>query len=514
MAATMGLVEPMMTGIGGDVFILYFDAKTGKVSGFNGSGKSSASASLADAKAASDGKGHIQPQSGLSVNVPGAAAGWWDILENWGSGRLSMLEILQPAIDLAKDGFPVSDISANLWQDSEKKLKTASPNGGELLIDGKAPVEGQLFTNPYLAEVYEQVARYGKDGFYTGKIAEAIVESVKEAGGKLTLDDLKNHKSLKLDPVSLEIADGVTLHELPPNNHGLVALIAAGIVKQLEKDGKLSLAKDQHNSVEYIHAIAESLKFAFKDADHYIGDPEQLDFDIKSLVADKYIESRAQLFDPSRPAQGYNHGVIDPVNSSDTSYFTVADKEGNACSIIASIYHGFGSGIVPKNCGFTLHNRGCNFNLEEGSRNAFAGDKRPYHTIIPAMLTKGDKLYASYGVMGAFMQPQGHLQVALNLIKFGLDPQAALDAPRICIAPAKNLADIPADDIVILLEEGIPSKVATGLEALGHEVRIISGYARAVFGRGQIIQFDPQNGKLVYHAGSDPRGDGSAIPEI
>lgn len=513
MAAAMGVVEPMMTGIGGDVFCLYYNAATKTVEGFNGSGKSAASIKPADFEHIQS--KHLPATSALSVNVPGAAAGWCDIIEKWGNGKLTRQQILQPAIDIARHGFGVAEICADLWKDAEAKLQ-ASANGAELLVDGKrAPKEGELFVNENLAKVYENVAKHGKNGFYSGVVADEIVQAVQSRGGKLSHADLSEHSSLCLEPITMAVDDEVTLHELPPNNHGLVALLAMGIIHELVEEQKVDLKSLKHNSKEYIHLLTEALKYAFKDADHYIGDPHEQDFDVKKLLGKEFLRSRAALFDTNSVNKDYEHGVIDPVNSSDTSYFTVADSEGNACSIIASLYHGFGSGIVPKSCGFALHNRGCNFNLKLGTRNTLAGGKRPYHTIIPAMLTKGDELYASYGVMGGFMQPQGHVQVALNMRLFGMNAQQALDAPRLCLGPYPDVPEIPTtDEILVNLEEGIDEKTAAELESMGHKVRILKGKDRSMFGRGQIIQQSKQNGRIVYHAGSDLRGDGAAIPQI
>ncbi|PRT53117.1 Putative gamma-glutamyltransferase YwrD [Wickerhamiella sorbophila] len=513
MAAAMGVAEPMMTGIGGDVFCLYYDAKTQSVSGFNGSGKSAKDIVADDLKDLNS--KHLPATSPLSVNVPGAPAGWCDIVEKWGNDKLNLTQILQPAIDIARNGFGVAEICAQLWKDSEPKLQS-SANGHELLVDGKrAPTEGELFVNENLAKVYEAVGKHGKKGYYDGPIADAIVEAVQSLGGKLSHEDLKIHESLILEPITMPIDDEVTLHELPPNNHGLVALLAMGIIHELAEEKKIDLKSMKHNSAEYIHLLTEALKFAFKDADHYIGDPHEIDFNVNDLLGKKFLQSRAKLFSASSVNKNYEHGVINPANSSDTSYFTVADSEGNACSIIASVYHGFGSGIVPKGCGFALHNRGCNFNLKPGTRNTLAGGKRPYHTIIPAMLTKGKELYAAYGVMGGFMQPQGHVQVALNMRLFGMNPQQALDAPRICLGPYPDKPEIPTtDEVLVNLEVGIDAKVVADLEAMGHKVRVLEGADRALFGRGQVIQQSKQNGKIVYHAGSDLRGDGAAIPQV
>lgn len=517
MAACMGVLEPMMTGIGGDIFALMYDAKDKTVSGINGCGKSPAALTVDVVRKSGVTGPRIPANSVHGITVPGAVAGWVDVIEKWGSGKVSLEQILAPAIELAEASV-VHTISHDMWKGGVKKLKTSSPNGNELLVDGEAPAEGTVFHNKNMANVLRRIAKSGKDGYYKGETAEALIESMKGLGGVMTHTDLESHKSLFLDPVTMDFED-VTLHEMPPNNHGLVALIALGIIKQLDKRGTIDLKKMKHNSAEYIHLISEALKFGFKDAEEYISDPETTDVKATDLLTDEYLSRRADLFDPEKVNHDYDHGILD-FSRSDTSYFTVADAEGNACSFIASIYQLFGSGIIPKDCGFALQNRGCNFNLTPGTRNCLEPSKRPYHTIIPAMLTRKDgSLYASYGVMGGFMQPQGHLQVLLNLELFGMNPQRALDAPRICINADEGVdsgrgADSPVSTNVTKLdiEEGIPEDVVAKLKQMGHRTAVLVGNDRHWFGRGQIIKRDAEN--KVYSAGSDLRGDGAAIPQI
>ncbi|ORY03709.1 gamma-glutamyltranspeptidase [Basidiobolus meristosporus CBS 931.73] len=481
-AACLGVVEPASTGIGGDCFCLFYDAKTKKVSGLNGSGRSSALSTLEKIQADVGESKVIPPHSGHAITVPGAAAGWFDTVENFGSGKLSMKEILEPAIVAAEDGFAVPTVSAKLWEQSADKLKIASPNHAELLIDGRAPFEGELFQNPGLAATYRAIAHHGRDGFYKGKIAQAMVDIIQQSGGLLTLDDLANHKSQLVEPISLKY-EGVTVHECPANGQGITALMALGILEALQ-DRKVipPLTELKHNSKEYLHAVIEALRIAFIDTRWYITDPDVVDVPSEKLLNKAYLRERSKLFNPSKAAVDLEHGS--PEHSSDTVYLSVVDEEGNACSFI---------GVIPKGTGFTLQNRGCNFNLDADHPNCYAPSKRPYHTIIPAMATVDDELYLCYGVMGGFMQPQGHVQVLLNLLHYDHNPQHALDRTT-------------------HLRGAGQWEVIDELRTLGHNVKQLQGHHRAMFGRGQVIETysDPRTNRRVLVAGSDPRGDGYA----
>jgi len=397
-----------------------------------------------------------------------------------------------------------------------------------------------MFKNPYLANTFRSVAKDGKKGFYTGFVAEAIIKATKDRGGFLELEDLKRHMETGSEPVAPiskifksqgydqrkdkyfdgmsgqgenEDNQGVEVWEHPPNGQGIVALMALGILEELEKSGKIPVFKqNQHNSAEYLHAIIESLRIAFADASWFVADPNVSKVPSTELISQKYLAERAKLFDPTKSNPGiYDHGS--PAhNHSDTVYFAVTDNEGNAISFINSNYEGFGSSIVPKGCGFVLQNRGGNFSLQADHPNVIASGKRPYQTIIPAMITNvhDGSLHSTYGVMGGFMQPQGHVQVLLNMLVFKYNPQASLDAPRFCI----GAEGVPGSEQgkEVYLEEGISEEVCEQLRKMGHDARIVKGHRRGVFGRGQLIRSHVQNGVIVYSAGSDPRGDGAAYP--
>ena len=405
--------------------------------------------------------------------------------------------------------------------------------------DGKrAPLPGELMKNPTLANTFRLLAKHGKKGFYSGSVAEAIVKVVQDLGGRYEMDDLSYHlqqgsqegDAIRLrfngqdigkvltDPIDGESShsaseEGVDVWEHPPNGQGIVALMALGILEELERTQKIPVFREtDHNSAPYLHAIIESLRIAFADANWFATDPTFSKVPTQEMISRSYLAERAKLFNANKAGDRLDHGS--PAhNHSDTVYFAVTDKDGNAASFINSNYSGFGTGIVPQGCGFPLQNRGGNFSLTEHEPNVLAPRKRPYHTIIPAIVTNASdgSLHTVYGVMGGFMQPQGHVQVLLNMLTFKYNPQTALDAPRICIGA--GLPEVgKVLDRTVYLEEGIGEDVADALAALGHEVQILRGWERGLFGRGQVIRCHEEDGKLVYSAGSDPRGDGAAVP--
>jgi gamma-glutamyltranspeptidase/glutathione hydrolase len=405
-----------------------------------------------------------------------------------------MSEILAPAIRLAREGFPVGPITSHSWQRGAQNQLRSAPNGHELTIEGRGPQAGEIFRNQNLARTFELVARGGPSAFYQGEIAEAIVSVIKEAGGCMSLEDLAAHTSTWEEPISVTYR-GLRVHECPPNGQGITALIALNILEGFDLSVLTSLSTDR------LHLTIEAMRLAFADSRWYVADPKFSNVPIEELLSKEYANERRKLVDLKRATINQKHGT--PVSSSGTVYLSVVDKVGNACSFINSNYWGFGTGIVPKGFGFTLQNRGHNFSLDSNHPNALEPRKRPYHTIIPALVTRDDgSLYASYGVMGGFMQPQGHVQVLAALVDDGLDPQSALDLPRFCI-------DAEESGGCVALEEGIPANVVSDLEKMGHPVYSVSGYDRSLFGRGQVILRDPETGVLC--AGSDPRADGCAM---
>ncbi|KAJ7125698.1 gamma-glutamyltranspeptidase [Mycena crocata] len=518
-SAALNVTEPSCCGIGGDAFCLFYDAKSKTVKALNGSGHSPQKLTLDYLRE----RGVIGPSIPLtdlnSVTVPGAAAAWVDTVERFGSGKLSVAEVLEPAIRLAEEGVPVSELHSVSWKKSEDLIKNASPNGDEMLLNGKAPRQGQIVKFPNLAQTFREVATHGKDGFYKGRISQAIVDLIQSKGGVMELSDLANHETSFVEPIKYTYANEVSLYECPPNGQGLTALVALGILESLQEQGIIRpLLEMEHNSAEYLHVLIEALRLAFADTQFYVTDPEAERVPVEELLSKEYLTSRAKLVDPLKTNPEVVHG--NPANSSDTVYFTVSDQWGNACSYIQSNYAGFGTGAIPKGCGFTLQNRGSGFVLAENHPNALKGGKRPYHTIIPAMATRGDELFLSYGVMGGFMQPQGHIQVLQGMLR-GYTPQAALDSPRFCISAGSpdsatqdsgNAGDINSE---VYIEEGIPLETIEKLRAMGHDARQVTGFQRGMLGRGQVIQklTDP-SGRFVWAAGSDLRADGHASPQI
>lgn len=402
-AAALAILEPHMTGPGGDMFSLYYEASSKKVHGINGSGRAPADITLERVKKDLN-IGPDSPRRGVpapsihSVTVPGAVAGWVDVYEKWGNGKLSLEEVLQPAIDLAENGFPVSEISADLWKNGVPLL--TKQEAWSLLTEEKtAPNSGEVFFNKGLAKTLKAIGEHGKDGFYKGFVADAIIDAVKKHNGVLNYKDLDNHTSTFIENGSLSVVANLPtskdkkerrnlrVHEIPPNGQGFVALQTLGLIKAFEKQGLINpIETYDHNSVEYLHILIEALKIAFRHADDYISDlSNHPDIDLDHLLSEEYLAEEAKAFNPKKSSPNnleHRGGVVNPILESDTVYFTASDSEGNACSFINSIYGLFGSGIIPDDLGFVLQNRGANFNLLPGSRNVIEGGKRPYHVRI------------------------------------------------------------------------------------------------------------------------------------
>lgn len=491
-AAALNVVEPTSTGIGGDCFALFFEAASKRVHAVNGSGR--APAALSVEALAERGIRDAMPQQGVhAVTVPGTAAGWADTVAR--HGRLSLAEVLAPAIRIAEEGHAVAPIVSFYWRRSAETLRDASPNSGELLIDGQGPEPGEIWRNAGLASVFRELAEGGPEAFYRGRPGESIVKVMRELGGLLGADDLVEHRSTFEPPISTTYR-GHTVYECAPNGQGLTALLALNI---LEGFDLVSLGR---RSAEYLHTLIEALRLAFADTRWYLADPEFSDVPVEALLSKDYAARRRREIDPAKASVDPRRGS--PLAGSDTVYLCAADADGNACSFINSNYQGFGTGIVPAGCGFTLQNRGAGFVLDPDHPNRLEPRKRPYHTIIPAMSTDPQgELHAAFGVMGGFVQPQGHVQVFVNLVDHGLDPQNALDEPRFSL-----WTDPPAGEIFV--EDAIPAAARQSLSERGHLLRSFSDLGRTgVFGRGQIIRRDPGSG--VLWAGSDPRADGAAV---
>jgi gamma-glutamyltranspeptidase/glutathione hydrolase len=485
-AAVLNVVEPMMTGIGGDMFALVWVANERRLVALNASGRAG-SLMTREALLA---RGHrAMPQETVEdVTVPGALSGWDALLTRYGT--ITLAQALQPAIGYAEEGFPVTPIIARDWADQTAKLAPDSGARATFLVDGtRAPRAGEWFRNPDLARSLREIALQGPAALYGGALGQRIVARVHELGGYLTLDDLKNHRPEWVVPISAPF-HGVRVWELPPNNQGVAVL---EMLRMLEPYDLHALG---HNSAAYLHLLIETKKLAYADIARYVGEPAATTVSPAALLTDAYVAGRRALIDTSRAADRPQPGK--PLTASETIYLTVADSAGNMVSFINSLYDLFGSGVVVPGTGFALQDRGAGFTLEPGLPNTVAPGKRPFHTLIPAFVTRPDSSgveqpWMSFGVMGGSMQPQGHVQVLLNLLVFGMELQDAIDAPRF-----RHF-----DGLRVALEPAIGDDVRRRLAALGH---VIVPDSNVAFGGAQAILRLPQG----YAAGSDPRKDGMA----
>jgi gamma-glutamyltranspeptidase/glutathione hydrolase len=480
MDAMLHVTEPASTSPGGDMFALYFDAAASQITALNGSGRSPRTRTLDDITC--DERGRIPARHGDAVTVPGVCAAWFDL--NARHGRMPVARLLEPAIEVAESGFEVARVASAVWQRHVPQL-----HSDELTIGGRAPREGETFRNPALAHVLRAIAAGGPDVFYRGAIAERIVSAVRAAGGAMTAEDLARHHSAWEEPISVAYR-GVRVWECPPNGQGLAALLALAMLD----GGELPLV----GSAERAHLQIEALRLGFADARWYVTDPAFAPAPLEELLSSEYVTARRAQIDPERAATSVMRGS--PVGIPGTVYHCAIDAAGNACSVVSSTFASFGSGITPPGLGFTLQNRACGFVLDPRHPNAYAPGKRPYHTIIPGMLTYADgSLWGPFGVMGGPMQPQGHLQVVMSLVDDGVAPQEALNRPRFFIEPE-------IDGGRVYLETGVAGSVAAGLRSRGHEVVADPDTkGRSMFGRGQVILRQP-DGSLL--GGSDRRADG------
>lgn len=487
--AALGLMEPTGSGVGGDLFAIVWDAKTQKLYGLNASGRSPEKLTLQYFK---DKKLEKIPALGpLPVSVPGCVDGWFELHSKF--GKLSMDKILEPAIEYANNGFPVTELIGYYLGRSVPYLGSKFPNVlNTYTVNGKVPSKGTIFKNPYLASTYSKIAKGGRDAFYKGEIAKIITDFIQEQGGFLSYNDLATHRSEWVQPVSTNYR-GYDVWELPPNGQGIAALQMLNIIEQYD------FSNIQFGSAEHIHIVTESKKLAFEDRAKYYADMDFAKVPVEELISKEYAKQRKELIKNS--AGIYNAGEI---SKGETIYLTVADKDGNMISLIQSNYRGMGSGMVPPKLGFMLQDRGELFTLEQGKFNTYEPKKRPFHTIIPAFITKEGKPFVSYGVMGGDFQPQGHVQIVMNLVDFGMNLQEAGDAPRIeHTGSSSPTGEMAIDRGEIKLESGFTFEVIRKLIEKGHTI----GYG-GYFGGYQAIMYDAENG--VYFGASESRKDGQA----
>lgn len=468
--AALGLMEPTGSGVGGDLFAIVWDAKTKRLYGLNASGRSPKSLSYVTLKAEVDRQNlkEIPILGPLPVSVPGAVDGWFLLHERF--GRLPMPAILAPAIRYAREGFPVSDVIATGWRGNVRSLLKYPGIREQFTRNGEGPAKGQMWTNANLAGTYEAIARGGRDAFYKGDIARRIADYMKRQGGYLDYDDLASHHGEWVEPVSVNYR-GYDIWELPPNGQGISALQALNILEGYD------LRKFGFGSPEHVHLVVESLKLAFADRARLYADPDFVKTPVKQLLDKDYAKDRRALIQMERAMAQVETGSA-AFKGRDTIYLTTADAEGNMVSLIQSNYAGMGSGMAPEGLGFILHDRGQQFSLEPGHANIYAPGKRPFHTIIPAFITKDGQPWVSFGVMGGDMQPQGHVQIVLNLIDFGMNLQEAGDAPRIYWNTAQQpTGGVMTDGGKVNLESGFPEPTLRALQMKRHILgRNVWGY--------------------------------------
>lgn len=490
--AALGVVEPASNGIGGDLFAIVWNDKDRKLYGLNASGRSPYDWNLKEVKKL--GLTEIKRQTPLSWNVPGCVSGWKMLSERW--GKLGLARCLEPAIGLARDGFPLSPIIGT--QQFASWPSEMAPHMAKVYHPGGSiPKYGDIFQNPLLADNLSAIAKEGPAAFYEGAIAEAIVKKSQELGGKMSMRDLKDHTANWVDPVSASYR-GWDVWEIPPNGQGIAVL---QILNMLEL---FDIGSMEPNSAEHLHLFIEAKKLAYEDRAVYYADPEFADVPVKELISKEYARARAKLIDPKRAAIDVKYG--DPKLDSDTIYMCAADGEGNMISLIQSNYAGFGSTICPDGCGFVIQNRGQGFSLDPNHRCKLEPHKRPFHTIIPAFMTKDNKPVMAFGVMGGDFQPQGHSQVTMNMIDFGMTPQDAGDQPRVSHDGSSSpWGGAMQNGGSLKFEHGISDAVKQQLADMGHQIK------DGVDSHGGYQAIWREDDPLRYFGGSDPRLDGAAL---
>lgn len=495
--AVLGLVEPTGNGMGGDLFAIVWDAKTKKLHGLNASGRSPYSLTMEEFR--KRGLNHIPAHGPLPVSVPGCVDGWFELHKKF--GKLSISSVLAPAIRYAREGFPVSEVISYYWARSVPMLEKF-PNFKEIFtINGKAPQKGEIFRNPYLANTLEKIAKGGRDAFYKGDIAQTIERYMKAQGGFLTAKDFADHSSTWIEPVSTNYR-GYDVWELPPNGQGIAALQMLNLLE------KYDVSKWSFGSKEHIHHFVEAKKIVFEDRAKLYADMDFVAVPVKELISKQYADKRRTVLNPQRAANRYDAGNP-ALKDGDTIYLTVADEEGTMISLIQSNYRGMGSGMTPDGLGFILQDRGELFDLTEGRPNSYAPHKRPFHTIIPAFITKDGEPFMSFGVMGGEFQPLGHVQIIMNILDFGMNLQEAGDAPRIAHeGSSEPTGELMTDGGKLYLEDGFSFESTRELIKMGHK---LGSTTDGAFGGYQgIMVRKTADGKRVYFGASESRKDGQA----
>jgi gamma-glutamyltranspeptidase/glutathione hydrolase len=487
--ATLTAVEPMMNGIGGDLFAIYREGKSGRITGINASGWAPKAMDIAFVR----GKGHYgMPQDGiLSVTVPGCVDGWEKLHKR--HGKLPWRELFQPALFYAENGFPVTEWIQTYWSTSVEKLRSDPGANRLFLLDGRPPRVGEIFRNPGLAKALRLIAQTGAKAFYQGPITDSILKTSKRLGGPLEASDFAEFSSEWVEPVSTDYR-GWRVYELPPNGQGIATLEMLNIMEQFP------IGANRPDSADAFHVKIESQKLAYRDLEQYLADPRFSQVPVEGLIGKAYGARRAKLVDMKKANCAADSGNPPPA-SGDTIYLTVVDKDGNIASLIQSIYLSFGSGVTVDDYGFHLHNRAGLFVLDSGHPNALAPRKRPFHTIIPGLIKK-DNLHIGFGIMGGLNQAQAHAQFVSNIVDHGMNIQAALEAPR--------FTKLTFSGCDVTIESRLPEATLDELRRRGHQLQVEGEYA-SVVGGGQAVLYDSASG--VKYGASSPRKDGAAIPE-
>jgi len=483
-AATLNVVEPMSTGIGGDLFALVKIGSDPKIKAINASGRAGKAASLQELR--DQNLCEIPSDSPYAITVPGTVSGWESLIDSY--GNMDLKECLKPAIEYAEFGYPVSEIIAAQWNANSTRISKYGLKS-DLLINGRPPQAGEIVKMPQLGRTLRTIAEGGAKEFYQGDLASKISSHIQSLGGWLTKDDFINHEANWVEPIKTTYR-GVTCWECPPNGQGLNALLALNILSGFD------ISKMGFQSGETYHHLIEAMRLAFMDGATYIADPSKVEVPLESLLSKKHADYKRSFINPESVANV--ECSIDSKVINDTVYISVVDKNGNACSLINSLYEAFGSGIIVPDTSIALHNRGKGFSLTDNHPNVIEANKRPFHTIIPAMATIDDQLWLTYGVMGGMQQAQGHLQMLVNMIDFKLSPQQALDAPRF-------RTEITNESFIETIAD---KRILDQLKSKGHNVTLAEPHP-SFFGSGQIIETDLSNGTLT--GASEPRSDGIAV---
>ncbi|MFN5197616.1 MAG: gamma-glutamyltransferase [Planctomyces sp.] len=492
--AVLCVAEPTGCGIGGDLFAIVWDSGTGRLHGLNGSGRSPMGLTAEEFR--QRGLSRIPSFGVLPLSVPGCVDGWFELHGRF--GRLPMSEVLAPAIRYAREGIPVSEVIAEGWRSGETVFRDQPGFAETFLVGGRAPRKGDVFTNSALADTLERIVEHGRDEFYRGSTAVRISDFVRQHGGYLSLEDLQQHKSEWVAPVSVNYR-GYDVWELPPNGQGIAALQMLNLLSGFD------VGKAGFGSADHVHWFVEAKKLAFEDRARLYADPQFAAVPVAELISTDYADRRRVLMNSERAASSYPVGIPAAVEEGDTIYLTTADSDRNMVSLIQSNYRGFGSGVCPTGLGFSLQDRGEMFDLQPGRMNSYAPGKRPFHTIIPAFVTKDGQPYMSFGVMGGATQPQGHVQILMNVLDFGMNIQEAGDAPRILHSGSSEpTGEQMTNGGTVALESGFPEGLSERLIERGHALKP----ARGEFGGYQGIMYDAVRG--VYFGASESRKDGMA----